>query len=60
MKKIKIDVMRDGGDTFVKTLEYEYNHLFKIDLKDLESFVYKKLPTLKYYKDVVLVMDGDQ
>ena len=60
MKKLKIDVMCDGGDTFVKTLEYEYNPLFKLDLKDVESFVLKKLPTLKYYKDVVLVMDGDK
>lgn len=60
MKKLKIDVMKDCGDTFVKTLEYEYNPLFKLDLKDMESFVLKKLPTLKYYKDVVLVIDGDQ
>jgi hypothetical protein len=52
--------MKDGGDTFVKTLEYEYNPLFKLDLKDVEDFVLKKLPTLKYYKDVVLVINGDK
>ena len=57
MKKIKVDVMKDGGDTFVNTINYEYNPLFKFDPKDLEAFVLKKLPTIKYMKDVVLVIN---
>ena len=34
-----------------------YNPLFKIDLDDVARFVNEKRPTLKYQKDVVLIME---
>ena len=58
MKKLVIDVMVMGGVKFYRQLTYSYNPLFKIDLKDVEQFVYEKCPTLKCRKDVVLIMDN--
>ena len=57
MKEIVIDVMVMGGGKFYRQLKYSYNPLFKIDLADVERFILEKCPTLKYQKDVVLVMD---
>lgn len=57
MKKLYIDVMILGGAKFYCSLIYTYNPLFKINLDDVERFVNEKRPTLKYEKDVVLVLD---
>lgn len=57
MKKLYIDVMTQGGAKFYCSLIYMYNPLFKISLKEIEKFVNEKRPTVKYLKDVVLVLD---
>lgn len=57
MKKLKIDVMILGGAKFYCTLVYTFNPLFKLDLNDVARFVNEKRPTLKYRKDVVLMLD---
>lgn len=57
MRKLFIDVMVQGGVKFYCSLIYDYNPLFKLDIKDIEEYVYKKRPTLKYRKDVVLIID---
>lgn len=49
---IEWDVMKGGR--FVRTLRMPYNPLFKIRPEDIEKFVFEKLPTLKYAKDVEL------
>ena len=35
-----------------------YNPMFKINLEDVERFVNEKRPTVKYQKDVVLILDN--
>ena len=57
MKKLKIDVMILGGAKFYCTLVYTFNPLFRLDLNDVARFVNEKRPTLKYRKDVVLMLD---
>ena len=56
-KNLSIDVMIHGGDKFYCTLLYPFSGLFKLELEDVFKFVYDKRPTLKYRKDVVLVID---
>ena len=46
-----------GGAKFYCTLVYTFNPLFKLDLNDVARFVNEKRPTLKYRKDVVLMLD---
>lgn len=58
MKNLYIDVMVQGGLKFYCSLIYTYNPLFKLDLDDVARFVNKKRPTLKYQKDVVLMIDS--
>ena len=57
MAKLDIDIMTEGGRRFYRTVRYEYNPLFKIDLEDIKRFVHSRCPTLKYEKDVVLMID---
>ena len=57
MKKLYIDVTTQGGAKFYCSLIYIYNSLFKISLEEIEKFVNEKRPTVKYLKDVVLVLD---
>lgn len=57
MKKMIIDVMLMGGGKFYCQLTYVYNPLFKLNLEDVVKFAYEKCPSLKYKKDVVLIMD---
>ena len=49
--------MIHGGDKFYCTLLYPFSGLFKLELEDVMRYVYDKRPTLKYRKDVVLVID---
>lgn len=55
--KVNIDVMTNNGERFYRTVRYDYNHLFMMDMKDVEEFVFRKCPTLKGEKGVVLVID---
>lgn len=55
-KKIKIDVMVLGGAKFYRTLTYTHCPLFKLTVKDIEDYVFSKLPTLRYRNDVQLVV----
>ena len=48
MEHIKLDVMVEGGARFYCTLTYEHNPLFRLRAKELEAFVLRKRPTLKY------------
>ena len=57
MKKLYIDVMILGGAKFYCSLIYTYNPLFKLDLDDVSRFVLEKRPSVKYQKDVVLMID---
>lgn len=56
-QKISIDVMK--GDSFYKTLMYDYNPLFRFDNKELERcirFVTDRLPSLRTAKDATLFL----
>lgn len=57
MKKVKIDVMILGGAKFYCTLVYQFCALFKLNMADVERFVFEKRPTLKYRNDVVLILE---
>ena len=57
MKTLHIDVMILGVAKFYCTLAYQYNPLFKLSLADIGRFVYEKRPTLKYRKDVMIIID---
>ena len=57
MKKLYIDVMINGGAKWYCSLIYTYNPLFKLDLEDVARFVNEKRPTVKYQKDIVLIME---
>lgn len=57
MKKIKIDVMLNGGGKFYKTLLYQYNPLFKFDFEEMYKWVFEQLPSLKQRKNVELVLE---
>lgn len=50
--------MTMGGAKFYCSLIYMYNPMFKINLEDVERFVNEKRPTVKYQKDVVLILDN--
>lgn len=56
--KVNIDVMTHGGERFYRTVRYDYNPLFRMDMKEVEDYVYRKCPTLKGEKGVVLVIDN--
>ncbi len=56
---MKIDVMANNGRTFYHTIEYPHCELYRIDVEDVIKYVIQKLPTVKYRKDVILVMDND-
>lgn len=56
MKKLNIDIMVQRGRKFYATMTYEYNPLFKFDFEDVAVTAFKKYPTLKYRKDVELVI----
>lgn len=56
MHKIKVDVMIDGGTRFYRTIIYHHCPLFKLRVKDIEDYVFSKLPTLRYRNDVQLVV----
>ena len=56
--KVNIDVMTNNGDRFYRTVRYDYNPLFRMDMKEVEDYVYRKCPTLKGEKGVVLVIDN--
>ncbi len=49
--------MIQGGAKFYCSLIYTYNPLFKIDIDDVARYVNEKRPTLKYEKDIVLIID---
>ena len=57
-RKIKVDVMVLGGAKFYRTLIYTHCPLFKLRVRDIEDYVYEKLPSLKYRNDVQLVIDN--
>ena len=59
MTKLNIDVMTQGGEKFYCSLVYMFNPLFKLNIDDVIRFVYSKRPTLKYRKDVVLVLENN-
>ena len=56
--KVNVDVMTHGGERFYRTVRYEHNPLFRMDMKEVEDYVYRKCPTLKGEKGVVLVIDN--
>ena len=56
MKKMKIDVMLNGGGKFYKTLCYMYNPLFKFDFDAMCDWVLDQLPSLRSREDVELVI----
>lgn len=58
MKTMVIDVMIRGGAKFYCTLRYRYNPLFKVSLQDIEAFVFRKRPTLKYEKVKIIICNA--
>ena len=56
-RTLNIDVMVNGGSTCYCTLQYRYDPLFKVSPSDIEAFVFRKRPTLKYRHYVVLVIE---
>lgn len=60
MKKLYIDVMLMGGVKYCCSLIYLYDPHSKINIADVERFVNEKRPTLKYQKDVVLILETKQ
>ncbi len=52
-------MMTNNGRTFYHTVDYPHCELYKIDLEDVIKYVMEKLPTMKYRKDVVLIMEND-
>lgn len=53
---ILIDVMKNNGDIFVTTLKYYHPTIFKVNMKEIEQFVFSKLPTLKSRNDIKLIL----
>jgi len=56
METLKIDVMKDGGGRFYKTLHYPYNPLFKIDPVQVVAWVAEQLPSIRNRKDIKLIL----
>ena len=56
METLKIDVMKDGGGRFYKTLRYPYNPLFKIDPVQVVAWVAEQLPSIRNRKDIKLIL----
>ncbi len=57
MKKLSIDVMTMGGAKFYRSLQYPFNPLFRLDMKQVNSWIMDRLPLLKYEKNIVLFVD---
>ena len=55
---LKIDVMKDGGGRFYKTLHYPFNPLFKIDPVQVVAWVAEQLPSIRGKKDIKLIFYG--
>lgn len=53
-KFLSFDVMKNGGEDFVCTMEMPYNPLFKLKLQEVLDYILSKRPTLKYKKDVMI------
>ena len=58
MEILKIDVMKDGGGRFYKTLRYPYNPLFKVDLVQMTAWVNEQLPSIRNRKDIKIIFYG--
>lgn len=58
MEILKIDVMKDGGGRFYKTLHYPFNPLFKIDPVQVVAWVAEQLPSIRNRKDIKLIFYG--
>ena len=56
METLKIDVMKDGGGRFYKTLHYPYNPLFKVNLVQMTAWVFEQLPSIRNRKDIKLIL----
>lgn len=56
MEILKIDVMKDGGGRFYKTLHYPYNPLFKVNLVQMTAWVFEQLPSIRNRKDIKLIL----
>lgn len=59
MEILKIDVMKDGGGRFYKTLHYPYNPLFKVNLVQMTAWVAEQLPSIRNRKDIKLILYQD-
>ena len=55
MEIIKIDVMLQNGKKFYRTLKYQYNPLFHVNLETVIDWVYDKLPSLESRNDRKLI-----
>lgn len=58
MEILKIDVMKDGGGRFYKTLHYPFNPLFKVDPVQVVVWVAEQLPSIRNRKDIKLIFYG--
>ena len=56
MEILKIDVMKDGGGRFYKTLRYPFNPLFKIDSVQVVAWVAEQLPSTRGRKDIKIII----
>lgn len=56
METLKIDVMKDGGGRFYKTLRYPHNPLFKVNLVQMTAWVFEQLPSIRNRKDIKLIL----
>lgn len=48
--------MLQNGKKFYRTLKYQYNPLFHINLDAVIDWVYEKLPSLEKREDVKLIL----
>ena len=49
-----------GGVKFYRSLQFPFNPLFSLKMKNLEDWVERKCPLLKYEKNIVLYIDFPQ
>lgn len=56
MKTISIDVMVEGG--YYGNLKVKVGNIFKTRNQEITEALYKRFPTLKYRKDVMLIADN--
>lgn len=52
---INIDVMKDRGSRFYKTLHYPYPP-FKADPVQITAWVFEQLPSIRNRKDIELIL----